>query len=170
MKNRPPFEVRFAKDRQKFSAAHFTLFPDGSAERLHGHNYLVEAAFVGEVGVCGLVFPFHEAKAMLTALCNSWDERVLLPGKSPWLTITSGGTQIEARLTTPKIGKFYSFPAEDVVLLDCDNVSCENLTALLTDRLAAEVETRGWPLRSVELRLFESSGQSVLLRRDLPFG
>ena len=34
-----PIEVD--KEYLKFSAAHFLIFPDGSAERLHGHNYRV---------------------------------------------------------------------------------------------------------------------------------
>ena len=27
------------KDVHKFSSAHMTVFPDGSKERLHGHNF-----------------------------------------------------------------------------------------------------------------------------------
>jgi hypothetical protein len=42
----PPFtmehwSIELEKESFKFSAAHFLIFPDGSAERLHGHNYRV---------------------------------------------------------------------------------------------------------------------------------
>jgi len=39
------FTVNLRKERNKFSSAHFTLFPDGSVEKLHGHNYFVEVEF-----------------------------------------------------------------------------------------------------------------------------
>src|ERR1700733_13558481 len=33
------YRMVLAKEDFKFSSAHFTLFADGSAELLHGHNY-----------------------------------------------------------------------------------------------------------------------------------
>ena len=41
------FTLRLGKQDFKFSAAHFTLFPDGSAELLHGHDYRVRVALRG---------------------------------------------------------------------------------------------------------------------------
>ena len=38
---RERWSIAIDKDYLKFSAAHFLIFPDGSAERLHGHNYKV---------------------------------------------------------------------------------------------------------------------------------
>ena len=38
------WSIEVDKEYLKFSAAHFLIFPDGSAERLHGHNYRVEVA------------------------------------------------------------------------------------------------------------------------------
>ena len=35
------WSISIDKDYLKFSAAHFLIFPDGTAERLHGHNYRV---------------------------------------------------------------------------------------------------------------------------------
>ena len=35
------WSIEVDKEYLKFSAAHFLIFPDGSAERLHGHNYRV---------------------------------------------------------------------------------------------------------------------------------
>ncbi len=35
------FATRVEKEHLKFSAAHFLIFANGSAERLHGHNYRV---------------------------------------------------------------------------------------------------------------------------------
>ena len=38
------WKIHIRKDNLKFSAAHMTVFPDGSKEGLHGHNYEVELA------------------------------------------------------------------------------------------------------------------------------
>ena len=35
------YAIRVEKENLKFSSAHFLIFEDGTAERLHGHNYRV---------------------------------------------------------------------------------------------------------------------------------
>ena len=39
--NRAPHRIRVGKDSHKFAAAHMTVFPGGTKERLHGHNFQV---------------------------------------------------------------------------------------------------------------------------------
>ena len=39
---RPRHRIFVGKDVHKFSSAHMTVFPDGSKERLHGHNFMVD--------------------------------------------------------------------------------------------------------------------------------
>ena len=34
------YEIRIRKDSLKFAASHMTVFPDGTKESLHGHNYV----------------------------------------------------------------------------------------------------------------------------------
>jgi hypothetical protein len=36
------YRIYIRKEALKFSAAHMTVFPDGTKERLHGHNYRTE--------------------------------------------------------------------------------------------------------------------------------
>ena len=43
------WSIDIRKEYFKFSAAHFLIFPDGTAERLHGHNYRVEVTVQGKV-------------------------------------------------------------------------------------------------------------------------
>ena len=38
---RTRFRIDIARELFKFSCAHMTVFPDGTKERLHGHNYYV---------------------------------------------------------------------------------------------------------------------------------
>ena len=159
------FRINFAKDRQKFSAGHFTLFPDGEVERLHGHNYRVSVSLVGPKLERGLLFPFHRVKAAVQRLCDLWDKYVLLPGSSDWVTIHPVDAQYEVIVKTPSCHKFYSFPREDVVVLDCNNISCENLTALFADRLADDLEDRSLSWTELEVAIAESPGQSASVVR-----
>jgi len=36
--------ILIARAEHKFSCAHMTVFPDGTKERLHGHNYTIAVA------------------------------------------------------------------------------------------------------------------------------
>lgn len=158
------FEAEFAKDRQKFSAAHFTLFDDGSVERLHGHNYRVKVTFRAAVGDNGLMFPFHQAKALIKALCDAWDERVIIPTAAPWITIDGGKeSQVEVHLKTPLVAKFYSFPREDSLLLPINNVSCENLVAVFAQQLAQQCAADNLSYVSMTVAIGESDGQDIRL-------
>ena len=50
--------IHLHKENFKFSAAHFLIFPDGSAERLHGHNYRVFVEIEAGLSHHGLVPDF----------------------------------------------------------------------------------------------------------------
>ena len=161
------YRVSFFKDRQKFSAAHFTLFDDGEVERLHGHNYTVNVVFEGSQLDRGLLFPFHQVKPVIKHLCDTWDEYVLIPNASDWVDVDEHESQVEVRLKTPKVRKLYSFPVEDVRILPCDNVSCENLTRLFLDRLIVNLDQEDIRIDGIEVSISESAGQTVTLGRKL---
>jgi len=72
------FEIVIAKERQKFACAHFTVFPDGTVERLHGHNYHLGVTVRGRHLAQGLLVPFQTMKAGVAALCDAWDEHVFV--------------------------------------------------------------------------------------------
>ena len=160
------YRITFSKDRQKFSAGHFTLFPDGQVERLHGHNYFVSVSMTGPRLKRGLLFPFHLVKTAINRLCEAWDERVLLPGASEWVTIKPSGSQYEVIVQTSCLRKFYSFPREDVVVLDCNNISCENLTALFAEQMAEQLADPSLAWVNMDITIAESHGQSAMVTRS----
>ncbi|CAM2005340.1 6-pyruvoyl trahydropterin synthase family protein [Acanthopleuribacter pedis] len=163
------FEAEFAKDRQKFSAAHFTIFEDGSVERLHGHNYRVKVTFTAALGELGLMFPFHQAKALIKALCDAWDERVIVPTACPWLDVDqSQKGQVGLHLKTPRVEKVYSFPLEDTLLLPINNVSCENLVAVFAEALARRCEEDELNYQSMTVAIGESDGQDIRMTLQKP--
>jgi 6-pyruvoyltetrahydropterin/6-carboxytetrahydropterin synthase len=118
------FRIVLAKEDFKFSAAHFTLFGDGSAEMLHGHNYRVRVELTGqELDDFGLLADLESCKRSVRALCRKLDSRTLLPAASTRLVCARDGEVVQARLGQ----RHYSFPAADTVLLPLANTSIELL-------------------------------------------
>lgn len=84
------WKIHIRKDNLKFSAAHMTVFPDGSKERLHGHNYEVELEVELTEPVLSQMLSYKAFKQVLRSVCNAWDEKVLVAGDNPWLEPLSG--------------------------------------------------------------------------------
>src|SRR4051794_3650645 len=121
------YRVVLAKEDFKFSAAHFTLFGDGRAELLHGHNYRVRVALGGgDLDAEGLLVDIESFKRALRGLCTRLDSRTLIPGESPRLQCRREGESIEVRFGE----RSYRFPAEDTLVLPLANPSIELLASL----------------------------------------
>ncbi len=64
--------------RSHYDSAHFLRNYHGKCERLHGHRYVVEAAFAfHEVGEGGMAYDFSDAKAHLREITGELDHRNL---------------------------------------------------------------------------------------------
>jgi len=160
------WSIELEKEYFKFSAAHFLIFPDGSAERLHGHNYRVYIEIDATLSEHGLVIDFKEIKPVVRELLDSLDEHFLIPGEHPALTHSVRDDGVcEIRYG----GRYYAAPAEDVLVMPMNNTSSENLATwigreikkLLTQRFG-EVETR-----RLRVAVEETSGQrGVYLSSD----
>ncbi len=152
-----PFQVNLSKERFKFSSTHFTIFNDSEAECLHGHNYMVsvDLDFKSLAEDTGLSAEFSHLKDKVDIICAELDERVLLPGESPFLDIDETDTNFEVRFGP----KFYSFPIEDCVILDIVNVSSECLAKWFHCRLEKNLMAIG--LEALSVTIEETNGQSV---------
>ena len=157
------WSIELEKEYFKFSAAHFLIFPDGSAERLHGHNYRVFIEIDATLSDFGLVIDFKEIKPVVRELLDSLDERFLIPGEHPVLTHSvRGDGVVEIRYGD----RYYAAPVEDVLVMPMNNTSSENLATwigrevkrLLEERFG-EVETR-----SLRVAVEETSGQRGVYR------
>jgi 6-pyruvoyltetrahydropterin/6-carboxytetrahydropterin synthase len=159
----PSHRLSIAREQYKFSCAHMTVFPDGSKERLHGHNYQLGVAIeVTDVAFAAMV-PFAPIKAALTELCAAWKERVLIAEANPHLAVVArDAREVELRLC----GERYVFPAGDVLFLPIDNISVEALAAhaaaLLRDRLSAVLAPPH--VVALEVTCDESPGQGAACR------
>lgn len=151
------WSIQIDKDYLKFSAAHFLIFPDGSAERLHGHNYKVFVELHTDLDEHGLVVNFQEIKPLVRALCDELDEHFLVPGEHPVLTARRVGLAMEIRYRE----RFYSVPAAEVLVLPIGNSSAENLAAWF-GRTLRERMRKAWPslrVRQLSLGVEETPGQ-----------
>ena len=151
------WSIQIEKEYLKFSAAHFLIFPDGSAERLHGHNYRVYAEVGAELSPQGLVMDFKMVKPVIREMVDELDEHWLVPGEHPVLKVARSGQQVEVRY----LERLYSAPAEDVIVLPINNTSAENLAAWLGRELRRRLAERfpGVAIRSLRLGIEETRGQ-----------
>jgi 6-pyruvoyltetrahydropterin/6-carboxytetrahydropterin synthase len=150
--------IHMHKEYFKFSCAHFLIFPDGSKERLHGHNYHVDAEIEGQLTDRGLVIDFILVKPVIRELCDSLDERWLLPGEHPELEVVvrdDGHTEISYRECR------YMVPSDEVVILPMNNTSAENLASWIGRELVRRVGEQFGRSQIQKLRLSvsETPGQ-----------
>jgi 6-pyruvoyltetrahydropterin/6-carboxytetrahydropterin synthase len=148
--------IRIARAEHKFSCAHMTVFPDGSKERLHGHNYTIALTLeVARVDLAAMV-PFSPIKAVLGELCGTWKEHVLLATENQHFALIRDDSELEFTLC----GERYVLPRRDALLLPIDNVSVEALAAyvatVMRDRVAA---IAGPDALAFEVTIEESPGQ-----------
>lgn len=108
----------------RFAAGHFTIFSKTSREKLHGHNYYVEAEITAAVDEAGITFDYRILKNKLIEICTQLNTYFLLPMHSPYLAISESGDYIEAIFNEKKL----FFLKEDVRLLPIRNITLEELS------------------------------------------
>ena len=150
--------LTLARAQYKFACAHMTVFPDGTKERLHGHNYTVALALdVARVDLAAMV-PFAAIKACLAELCAAWKEHVLIAARSPHLVIVrDDGVELELTLC----GQRYVMPREDALLLPIDNVSVEGLAAHVAELLRERIAALSPHVLALEVSIEEVPGQGA---------
>jgi 6-pyruvoyltetrahydropterin/6-carboxytetrahydropterin synthase len=151
------WSIDLQKEAFKFSAAHFLIFPDGSAERLHGHNYRVFVELEAQLSTHGLVMDFKAIKPVVREICDRLDEHWLVPGEHPVLRWSESEGSIEVRYRE----RLYRVPREDVLVLPINNTSSENLATWFGRELLALVHERfrDVQVRALRLAVEETSGQ-----------
>lgn len=157
------FSVRVTKDYLVFCAAHFITY-GGECERLHGHNYRVAATLDGSLGEDHYVYDFIALKALLRRIISELDHRVLLPTRSPRISVEVQGEAVEVRAD----GRRYVFPAGDCVLLPIENTTAERLAAWIAGRAITELRGSGVRhITAITVEVEESFGQSAIYRQTL---
>ena len=139
-----------------FSAAHFTIFSAARRENLHGHDFSVAATVTGPVGEDGLCFDYNALKRPLRALCETLDEVVLLPTRSPHLQVREAD---DDRVTARFGAEQLAFLRRDVRLLPVRNVTVEELATWFVERLVADADVLALPIEALTVRVSSGPGQ-----------
>lgn len=145
------------KQNFKFSSAHFLIFDETRAEKLHGHNYQVRVDLqIPEVlPEQGYFVDFSVFKKEIKDRLDLWDEHVLLPRLHPDMKIKTAKDSLEVRFRD----RFYVFPKNEVVLLDVTNTSVEQLSKILADEFWEKFQKLG--VRQVRVFVEETRGQGA---------
>jgi len=153
------WSIEVEKESFKFSAAHFLIFPDGSAERLHGHNYRVFLEVRAELSQFGLVIDFQRIKPVVRKLLRTLHEHLLLPGEHRELRIIEHEQDDSIEVLYRE--RRYIIPRAEVVVLPINNTSSENLAAWIGRQLLGLLKDEFPEVEVSELRLAveETSGQ-----------
>lgn len=154
--------LQLAKQNFKFSAAHFLIFDEKSAERLHGHNYQVRV----EIGIPdpealkenGFFVDFNIFKKYIKSALDRWDERVIFPELHKDMRFQLQGSTLEVRFRD----RFYAFPAQEVVLLPITNTSVEQLSRLLSEDFFNQF--KAYKVSFVSVYVEETAGQGATTR------
>lgn len=143
----------------KFAACHF-ITEHHKCGRLHGHVYGLRMILEGEKGDHGMIMDFIELKRAMRRIAEEFDHRVLLPGNCPRMTLSLGD-----EVTAAAGKKRYVFPAEDVVILDAEEASAEEVARVLLGRVLADVYFPPNVFR-LEVGVEEERGQSAWVSHD----
>jgi 6-pyruvoyltetrahydropterin/6-carboxytetrahydropterin synthase len=151
------------KEYFKFSCAHFLIFPDGSKERLHGHNYHVQVEISGHLTDRGIVMDFNHAKPIVRELCDTLDEHWLVPGEHPELKITA---RDDAHTEVVYRDAHYLVPSEELIVLPINNASAENFATWLGRELRSRLADRHGEthIEGLEVSVSETPGQRGVYR------
>jgi 6-pyruvoyltetrahydropterin/6-carboxytetrahydropterin synthase len=153
------YEIRIQKEALKFASSHMTVFADGTKEPLHGHQYMPSIVIeVREANFKNMI-AFSEIKAGMKKLAALWDERVLIATENPHFEVVKKTKEsIEFTLCQ----KRYVLPADEVVLLKVDNITCEALAQAYYEFLEMELELSQNPnILRVSVLIEEAPGQGA---------
>ena len=159
------YSLETDKEAHHFSCAHMATFSDGSIERLHGHNYRVEAKLWGALDIAGMVLDVIIFKKIIRALCDQIDEYLLVPLHNPLIAVKHD----EQQVTLDYEGKHYAIPREDCVLLDVENTTMEHLAFWFSEKLATELKNEpGYDrMENLFVAISETPGQKAGWTLDL---
>ena len=147
--------MRIRNPRMNFNAGHFTIFSDTDREDLHGHSFFVGGEFEGPIDDNGLAFDYKVIKKILATLCDSLDEKMLLPEQSPHLKLGKKDGYVTAAYADETL----MFLPRDVMTLPVRNVTLEELAGYFCRQLCDLPEVQALPIDVVSIEVFTQQGQ-----------
>lgn len=153
-------QIHIRKESIKFASAHMTVFPDGTKESLHGHNYQVELTLELKDTSFEKMVPFSNYKEKLKTLVEAWDEKVLIASENPFYKeLSRDKKEVEFMLCKRR----YVLPLPEVEFLPLDNISSETLSVHLLSLFIRSFGLKELKKTSslIRVRIEESPGQGA---------
>lgn len=147
--------VRLSKEQFVFSSAHFITFAGNICERLHGHNYRVQAEVGGPLDENQYVVDFIAARDAMLQITNELDHHVLLPDSHPNISVITEGSEVIARFEERR----WVFPAEDCLILPVANTTAELLARWIGGRFLEKLAEHGFKPETLSIGVDECDGQ-----------
>ena len=147
--------IEISKDYLHFNSAHFTIFSATEREDLHGHTFYVRAYVTSPVDDNGLAFDYNILKSKIMALCDHLDEKVLLPDRSPHLTLADEDGYLIARYADERL----PFLPRDVRILPVRNITVEELAPWFLEGLMTDAEVAAQNIHRLEIQVSSGPGQ-----------
>ncbi len=156
-----PYSLVLAKETFKFSSSHFTLFGATHAEHLHGHNYTVKVRtdWADIHPDTEMAVDFNVIKKEIKKICDSLDEKILIPQNSPYLKIQKSPhykDHTEVRFQK----RVYCFPDDEICFLPVSNITSEALARFFHEQISEVIKIDG--LKKVSVAVKETAGQSAI--------
>lgn len=157
------FRVQLKKEQLVFSAAHFITFAGNICERLHGHNYGVQAEVSGPLDQNRYVVDFIAFRDTLDSVVKRLDHRMLLPTQHESIHVNASDTEV----TVTFEDKRWVFPREDCILLPVANTTAEELARWIAYEVREIMKPSvGSSLETLEVAVDENHGQWGICRID----
>ena len=147
--------IEISKEYLHFGAAHFTLFSATERENLHGHNFHVTLNATATIQDNGLTFDYNILKTTLKALCDEYDEQVLMPSESPYLEIENDDEFTYVLFNGERI----PFLDRDLTLVPVRNITVEELAHHFLHRLVQDPIIAALDIDYLLLRCASGAGQ-----------
>ena len=155
--------IEIARQALNFSAAHFTIFSATEREDLHGHNFQVECELTAPIDDNGLIFNYALIKKAVSEICDELDEKMILPEKSPYLSLEQEGDYVVAVYG----GERLPFLPRDIITLPIANSSVEELAHYFLDRMLGHPGIADQDIHEMIIKISSSPGQKATARRVL---
>jgi 6-pyruvoyltetrahydropterin/6-carboxytetrahydropterin synthase len=144
----------------KISSAHFVVAKDYQ-EAIHGHNFEISLEITANnLDESSMVIDFFDLEPLLKQTVDELDHRTLVPALNPELQVKQAKESVEIHYR----GKFYSLPAEDVVILPLMNGTVEEFARYLAEKVKEQLEKdrkKNGHLTSVTITVSEYGWQAA---------
>lgn len=151
--------IELCKEDMEFASGHFTIFSATQREKLHGHNFKVEARLEALISDdLGMAFDYRVYKQILRKLCKHLDHFFLLPTQSPYLKIEEDGDYYQVYFNNERL----PFLKSDVLLLPLANITVEQLGGWFIAQLTEDKQAlEKYAVQNITVKIFSSPGQGA---------